>query len=131
MSGLSNIHCSDCFESRELAVRRQCSGYDKLSEKKRMALWEKNNDALSQSEHNRCVTEKLILGYRPLNAQEMTEFESLFGQEKSAFVSRLKNDPVSPAHLDICSYRDLRRIDPDNMKYDSFLMLAIPLILEA
>lgn len=131
LSGLSNIHCSDCFESRELAVRRQCSAYDKLSEKKRMALWEKNNDALSQSEHNRWVTEKLILGYRPLNAQEMTEFESLFGQEKSAFVSRLKNDPSSPAHIDLCSFRDLRRIDPGNMKYDSFLVLAIPLILRA
>lgn len=131
MSGVSNIHCSDCFESRELAVRRQCSGYDKLGEKKRMALWEKNNDALSQSEHNRWLTEKLILGYRPLNAREMTEFESLFGQEKSAYLSRLKNDPSSPAHIDLCSFRDLRRIDPGNMKYDSFLVLAIPLILRA
>ena len=33
-------------------------------------------------------------------------------------------------HIDLCSYRELRRVNPDDMKYDCFLMLAIPKILE-
>ena len=129
--GLSNIHCSDCFESRELAIRLQCPGYDSLNDREKMALWEKNDDALSRSEHNRWVVEKLIYGFRPLNTREQTEYESLFGDERAAYASRLKNEPVSPAHLDICSYSELRRIDPGSLKYDSFLVQAIPLILKA
>ncbi len=130
-NGLSNIHCSDCFESRELAVRRQCPGYESLNDTKKMALWEKNNNALAHSEHNRWIVERLIMGYRPFSTLEKTAYQGLFGKDRAAYASRLKTDRSSPAHLDLCSYRDLRRIDPDNMKYDSFLVLAIPLILEA
>lgn len=129
-NGLSNVICADCFESRELAIKRLCSDYNKLDEQQRTAIWEKNNLALSLSEHSRWNVEKLILGFRPLNEQEIKEYESLFGDRRTAYLKQLKNNSVSPAHIDLCSYRDLRRVDPDNLKYDSFLMLAIPLILD-
>ena len=129
-NGLSNIFCSDCFESKELAIKQLCPDYEKLSDRERHALWEKNCFALSLSEHCRWVTEKLILGFRPLNVQERIVCEGLFGSKRSAFSKQLKNNAIDPAHIDLCSYRDLRRIDPDSLKYDSFLMLAIPLILK-
>ena len=129
-NGLSNVICTDCFESRELAVKQQYPGRRKLNEQERNAIWEKNNEALSLSEHGRWVVEKLILGFSPLNEQERTAYGSLFGKRRAAYSRQLKNNAAHPAHIDICSYRDLCRIDPDSLKYDSFLMLAIPLILD-
>ena len=70
------------------------------------------------------------MGYRPLNQEERHAYGRLFGQERAFYVSRLKKDPQLRALIDLCSIRDLRRIDPNSMKYDSIIMLAIPLILE-
>ena len=50
-NGLSNVFCTDCFASRELAVRQQYPGHRKINEPERNAIWEKNNEALSLSEH--------------------------------------------------------------------------------
>ena len=127
---LSNVICSDCFESRELALKLLHSDYEQLSEKEKKIIWEENILALSISEHNRWIVEKLVLGFRPMNEQERARYESLFGEKRKAYYQRLKSDATSPVHIDIRSYRDLRRADPDNLKYDSFLMLAIPLILD-
>ena len=128
-NGLSNLFCADCFESRELAIRRMYPAGKRRTEEEVMAVWERYNDALSQSEHGRWIVEKLILGYRPLNAQERVEYAARFGKSREVYSKSLRNRSADPAHLDLCSYRTLRRVDPDNMKYDSFLMLAIPLIL--
>ena len=129
-NGLSNVICADCFESRELAIRRQCSNYDKLSRESRAALWEKNSYALSVSEHCRWTTEKLVLGFRPFGLEERCLYESHFGSERASFCRQAKSAAESPSHVDICSYRRLRLTDPASLKYDTFLMLAIPLILE-
>lgn len=129
-NGLSNVFCSDCFESRELAIRQLYPVGKKIGNKERNAIWEKCNFALSLSEHSRWVVEKLILGFSPLSLRERTQYESLFGKKRAAYCKLLKNDAVHPAHIDIRSYRDLCRVDPDSLKYDSFLMLAIPLILD-
>lgn len=130
-NGLSNIICSDCFVSRELAIRQQYPEGRKVSDRERTAIWEKNIQALSLSEHARWVVEKLILGFSPLSERERKEYGSLFGSRRASYCRQLKSNAAHPAHLDICSYRDLSRVDPDSMKYDSFLMLAIPLILDA
>ena len=121
----SNIFCSDCFESRANGVRK-CKGKDIKSEKK---CWESLNEPLSKSEHARWVAERLIMGFRPPNLQERYRDEELFGDAKSQYRKQLKNNAEDPVHVDICSYADLRRINPDNLKYDSILMLAIPEIL--
>ena len=122
--GLSNIFCSDCFatRAREMAL----SG---MGDNRRETPWERYDEALSKSEHARWVVDKLIMGYRPLNEAERFQEESLFGNNRNQYRKRLKNNASDPVHIDLCSYRDLHRIDPDSLKYDSFLMLGIPGIL--
>ena len=129
---LSNLFCADCFESRNKGIEKWREKEQRKSDEKVKTedAWEKFNMALSQSEHERWVVEKLIMGYRPYSDQERFQYESLFGEERKAFRKKLKNNASDPAHVDLCSYRDLRRINPDDLKYDSFLMLAIPKILE-
>lgn len=123
--GLSNVFCSDCFETRRREVNLIIKGNENPYD-----VWKRTNQALSLSEHSRWLVEKLIMGYRPLKPQERLEYESRFGNARKAYSKGLKTNSADPAHIDICSYKDLRRIDPDNMKYDSFLMLAIPWILD-
>ena len=121
-NGISSIYSADCFELRAFAMKN-----DKKND---YHIWEENNEALSISEHARWVVERLIMGYRPINQNERMQYEILFGQKRQDYFKKLKNNPQDLVHIDICSYHDLRRIDPNSLKYDSFLMLAIPRILE-
>ena len=50
-------------------------------------------------------------------------------EEKKRYRKGLKSYWQTPTHIDLCSYADLRRVNPDDLKYDSFLMLAISNIL--
>lgn len=127
LTSLSSVFCSDCFIIRYNSIKPSWIN-GKMTEKQ---AWEKYYDVLSVSEHARWVVEKLILGYRPLNLKERLMDESLVVDKKrrKQFRKELKNNWKSPAHIDLCSFSDLRRIDPDSMKYDSFLMLGIPEIL--
>lgn len=121
---LSNIFCSDSFETRYLSVSRIGGSADP-------SIWAEYNECMSVSEHARWVTEKLVMGYSPLDYRQRYNDECLYydSAARAAFRKKLKKNPVAPAHIDICSYRDLRRINPSDMKYDSFLMLAVPMIL--
>lgn len=135
--GLSNLFCSDCFGLRYRGIKKSLNeelkkpkkeqSKEKLTKEK---IWEYYNEKLSISEHARWIVEKLIMGYRPLNRDELHHYESLFGDDRKQYAKKLKSRADEPAHIDLCSYRDLRRIDPSNMKYDSFLVLAIPKIVE-
>lgn len=135
---LSNIFCSDCFETRKKEIEKmkekdlaECRDKDGKRKICKDNYWEKYITELSKSEHARWVVEKLIMGYRPLNDRERIAGERTIGSSKlKQYRNQLKRTAEDPAHIDICSYSDLRRISPDNMKYDSFLMLAIPEILE-
>jgi ABC-type sugar transport system ATPase subunit len=127
-NSLSNVFCADCFESRAKSVEK-CRENDK---QKDATLWEKYNEALCKSEHARWVVEKLIMGFRPFSLEDRMRDENLspFKTQRKKHRDGLKGKKDSPAHIDLCSYNDLRRINPDDMKYDSFLMLAIPMILK-
>ena len=92
--------------------------------------WNDCVEELSKSEHARWVVEKLIMGFRPLNEKERMKDEVLFGAEKRQYRNKLKKNALDPTHIDLCSFAELRRINPSDLKYDSFLMLAIPGILE-
>ena len=116
-NGLSNVFCTDCFESRAIGM-------------KTMGEWEESNEALSKSEHARWVVEKLVMGFRPITESERIHDERLFGAPKYQYRNQLKKNSSDPTHIDLCSYATLRRINPESMKYDSFLMLAIPRILK-
>lgn len=85
--------------------------------------------ALSRSEHVRWVTERLVMGYSPLDEGESLWDEQHFGSEKRANRKYIKSDLDDLFHIDICSYRDLRRINPEDMKYDCFLMMAMTWIV--
>lgn len=123
-NGLSNVFCADCFESRKKSME--------LEKQDDSGLWEKYNEALCKSEHARWVVEKLIMGFRPFNDEERIKDEILapYKEKRKQYRDGLKNNESDPAHIDLCSYVTLRRINPDDMKYDGFLMLAIPKILE-
>lgn len=109
-NGFSSIATSDCFGLRARYLEDDCI------------------EALSKSEHARWVAEKLIMGFRALNQRERIMDERAFGQEKSDYRRKLKKNASDPVHIDIRSFADLRRIDPESMKYDTFMMLAIPFI---
>ncbi len=128
LNAMSNIFCADCYLIRYNSIS-PCPAVGKKTEAK---IWEKYYDALSRSEHSRWVVEKLILGYRPYKLQERLMDESLLTKsaKRSQFRKALKKNWKSPAHIDLCSFADLRRIDPDTLKYDSFLVLGIPAILK-
>lgn len=139
-----NKYCKKC----EKNIHRDCpkvGGKCNSNEITETTCWEKNDLKLAVSEHTRWVVEKLILGYRPMNTKEHSRYESLLGSQRKAYAKLLKGDPlvlyntfpkdyensgIDPTHLNLCTFKELRRIDPDNRKYDSFLMLAIPMILK-
>lgn len=111
---LSNVFCADCFESR-------------LRDKGKLV-------DLARCEHSRWNVEKLIMGFRPLNEDEKYREETLLEEEKKTYRKNLKTGKVdkegAPVHIDLCSYKELRRVDPGSMKYDCFLMLAYEHILK-
>lgn len=127
MECLSNLFCSDCFEPRSKVVKL----YSEQENIDEFEAWKKLNFLLSKSEHARWVVEKLIMGYKPLDDTQRLEYESQFGANRKQFVKDLKQPSESKelSHIDLCSFSNLRRIDPNNMKYDSFLVLGICEIL--
>ena len=128
LEALSNIFCSDCFESRAKAVKL----YSEQRQISEPEAWKELNPLLSKSEHARWVVEKLIMGYKPMSKDQRLKYESCFGDSRKQYAKGLKrsDDLNELSHIDLCSFANLRRIDPDNMKYDSFLVLCIPEILK-
>lgn len=108
---LSNVFCADCFDSRIREIKGSVAD---------------NLEIIARCEHSRWVVEKLILGFAPFSKEDMYKDEELFGKERQAFRKAQKK---AFKHIDLCSYQDLKRLSPEDMKYDCFLMLAIPHIL--
>lgn len=125
---LSNVFCSDCIPIRIKSVLDKPDDLLTKDEKGLLAIVKDNLQVLAQCEHARWNVEKLILGFSPLTPEERWEDAQLFGSSRNAYRKSLKK---KGHHIDLCSYQDLRRIDPGNMKYDCFLMLAIPKILRS
>lgn len=81
--------------------------------------------SMSMSEHARWNVEKLINGFRPFTKEEKSKHNSLSDEAKKRYELELKKNPKIHAHIDLCSYERLRLIDPNSVKYDSFLLLAM------
>lgn len=113
---LSNVFCTDIFPQRLAILESSKNSEDTIKQ-----TIEKNIRNLSQSEHSRWVAEKLILGFIPWTATHHYEYSLLFDDDKQKYYKMLKSKEI---HLDICSYRDLCRLDPQNRKYDTFLILS-------
>ncbi len=116
---LSNVYCGDCFDVKVRSV----TGGKSLALQQIDSLIAEQIEPLSKSEHARWNVDKLILGFRPYTAQERYEDEFKFGADIKKSRSRMKK--VHKAHIDICSCRELARIDPESIKYDCFLTLAL------
>lgn len=86
-----------------------------------------NLQAMAKCEHARWNVEKLILGFSPLTPKEQYEDNRRFGSSRNSYRKSLKN---KAHHIDLCSYHNLLRINPQDMKYDCFLMLAMARILK-
>lgn len=115
---LSSVSCGDIFEIRQ---RSKC-GCD--YEKTKGLL-----TAMSKSEHSRWCVDKLLFGFRPLTSKESYEYENkLSDDEKNEYKKYLKKN--EKAHLNICDYRTLFRLDPRTIKYDCFMILASEMIVK-
>lgn len=130
---LSNVLCADCFEARLLSLfenktskdlRNMILGYETDT----LAKVKCNLQTLAKCEHSRWNVEKLILGFSPFTAKEQYEDSLRFGSSRNSYRKELKNNKA--LHIDLCSYQDLRRRNPGDMKYDCFLMLAMVRILK-
>lgn len=121
-------------ENEEIDCETVCITTDMLNymiknhEKDLLELVGNNLKAMAKCEHARWNVEKLILGFSPFSPQEHYEYNRRFGDSRSSYRNKLKKNEAH--HINLCSYDDLRRIDPDNMKYESFLMLAMVKILK-
>lgn len=162
---LSNVYCSDCFESRLLSVvtqnnlKKQFQGdwfknircrysdyYKNIMSDKRcnidqetlrwllnkkyrqvLRIVKENITSLAMCEHARWNVEKLINGFEPLTLKEHNEDNIRFGASRNSYRKKLKN---KAHHIDLCSYQELRRINPSDMKYDCFLTMAMIRILK-
>lgn len=89
-----------------------------------------NLTVLAKCEHARWNVEKLILGFSPLSDKERMADEQKFGEARKQYRKKLKKDSKCPKHIDLCSYHDLQRLNPADMKFDCFLMLAMAWILK-
>lgn len=127
---LSSIFCADCFESRLKSIldtsNKSLREYLLHDFETVMKKVNENIKALAYCEHNRWNVEKLIMGFSPLDIKERYQLECIFGQERKDKIKSLKKEFK---HIDLCSNRDLRRVNPADVKYDYFLMLAMPQIL--
>ena len=131
---LSSVFCADCFEPRIRSLfdkeQKALSEYILMSFREVMEKIseEKTITAFARCEHARWNVEKLILGFKPLTMQDWYEIERRFGKERNDFI---KGKKKKGWHIDLCSYKNLRRVNPADMKYDYFLMLAMPQILRS
>lgn len=117
--------------AESICVRAASLRYMRLTDDK--SLYDtltRNLAAMSKSEHARWNVEKLIHGFRPYSKSEVIEDENLSGDIRAARISYLKKNESILAHIDLCSYSRLRRIDLESIKYDSFLLLAMVRYLE-
>ena len=134
---LSSIFCADCFESKLRAILdiKEKTILEYLHNDFYMVMKElckkENITALACCEHVRWNVEKLIMEFSPLSPEDWYKIECSFGTDRNKIVTKLKKAKENPKHIDLCSCRNLRRVHPANMKYDYFLMLAMPQIIRS
>lgn len=132
---LSSVFCADCFEARIRGLldtkKKTLSEYilHDLGKVMKEICKEENINALARCEHSRWNVEKLIMGFSPLQECDWFELENCFGKERNDKIKTLKKKYCK--HIDLCSYRNLKRVNPVDIKYDYFLMLAMPQIMRS
>lgn len=91
---------------------------------------EANIIAFSKMEHARWNIAQLVLGFRPMSAEELLyahRFQTT--KQRHNYYNMCKKRAEDPSHVAICSYRNLTRLKPEDRKFDAFLVLGILEIL--
>lgn len=137
---LSSVFCADCFEARikgllntekKTLVEYLLRDFDAVMKEicKEENDKAENLNALARCEHSRWNVEKLIMKFYPFQESDWYELENCFGKEREKRIRDLRKKYNK--HIDLCSYKNLRRVNPADIKYDYFLMLAMPQIMRS
>lgn len=118
---LSNIDMVDSIPTKIRSIKANYEGKiyelaDCIQKHKHLV------ECLSYSEHLRWVTERLVMGYRPLLKEE---YENVVSGKETKDSYKLNNR----AHLDICSNEQLTKVDPESPQNDINNIENIPLLL--
>ncbi|MBR5068139.1 MAG: hypothetical protein IKX25_01925 [Bacteroidales bacterium] len=116
---------SNIFNAMTLGTKLHSLGHTSDDWKEYYALTMEEINILSEVEHNRWSVEELILGYRPVTAEEQDIVDKDISQKKI-----LRN--TKKAHYDLRAYDDLRADSTGkNVNvYDMALTQGIPLIIK-
>lgn len=119
---------SSNYSANMLFVKLRSLGFrpDNISEEeilKRIANKDTQQDIM-KTEHNRWVTEKILLGFTPLTKEEQDMFRPFSNNPESEDAGRVRKaskqlSKTTKKHLDICSNGMLRNIDPKAACFDS------------
>jgi formylglycine-generating enzyme required for sulfatase activity len=117
---LSNINVTDCFKSKLRSVG--LTPFSSKTEIEKVLKDETMMACLEAAEHYRWLTERLTMGYRPLDKDEIDFFMNPISEtasdddrRKAAKERKAKKEyykSKSRAHLDICSFDMLDKVDP-------------------
>ena len=113
---LSSVYCADYIDTKIRCVE---AGNCDLKHLNGREL-----ECFAKSEHARWNVEKLISGYRPYTVQERYDDERLYTEPAKMKAARKRMKTEFHAHIDICSCKELIRVDFESYKYDCFLTLA-------
>jgi len=77
-----------------------------------------NQDYIQKTEHNRWVTERLLLGVRPLYKDELDQWLKIEDENERKKDKKFKQKKEW-RHVDICSNGMLEKVDPAALKFDN------------
>lgn len=129
---------SSSYNANSILTKLRFLGFDfrksTLTDMKKVLRADDTMDILAEVEHNRWNTEKLMMGYRPLNNEEIVEFMEMLKNGVSIEDYYLRKNALKngwdKAHLDICSFEQLKTYDKPSIEYDVVLNKAFPAIVE-
>lgn len=89
-------------------------------------------ELMAKAEHARWVTEKVTMGFRPLDNtdEEWAKFQGLKDKEKERRKEKNRIKEKSRAHLDICSNATLNEMDPGVHYNDIEVISSIPQLIK-
>ena len=102
------------FNDRTRMLRTFSDGIrEDIEEKLKVSIDEtpKEDRYMVKIEHTRWLTERLIMGYRPVNSKELRQLQDLENDETEFLNKKDSLKVKNRAHLDICSNAELHNID--------------------
>lgn len=125
----SNKYLSNSFKTKLRSVGCKDQEYS-LNYAKIKKLFSDNIEILSEVEHNRWNTQQLLMGFRAYTEAEYNLYIDLKNRnEDVSTMKRRMKKGTEKAHLNICPYDDLDKVDVGAKDYDRTFIKVIPNIL--